>query len=88
MIFFIAFILLIIGFVTIFIIANKSSSKLSHCFLLWILFLIIGGILISETAHSESPEAIDVYRGKTNLVITETVKNGIVTKCDTIVEFK
>jgi hypothetical protein len=86
--FIIAIILLIIGTIALFTISEKSSSKLSTIAILFIIFLATGGILLHESNIHKYPQAIDVYRNNTELVITESVKNGIVTDCDTTVIFK
>lgn len=86
--FIIAIILLVIGTIALLTISMKSSSKLSPIAILFIIFLGIGGILLHESNIRKYPQAIDVYRNNTELVITESVKNGIVTDCDTTVIFK
>lgn len=86
--FIIAIILLIIGTSALLIISEESSSKLSPVALLFTLCLSIGGILLHASNIHKYPQAIDVYRNNTELVITESVKNGVVTDCDTTVIFK
>lgn len=52
-------------------------------------FFIVG-IMVSFLSEiiSPKPSAIDVYRGKTSLKITETVQDSIVIKRDSIVVWK
>ena len=49
----------------------------------------IGGIVVGTTmvlrVESESPTALDVYRGRTELEITEVVRDTVVIKRDTVV---
>ena len=86
--FIIAIILIVIGTIALLTISEKSSSKLSPIAILFILCLNIGGILLHESNIHKRPQAIDVYRNNTELVITKSVKNGVVTDCDTTVIFK
>lgn len=86
--FIIAIILLITGTFALLIISEESSSKLSPIAILFILCLSIGGILLHESNIHKRPQAIDVYRNNTELIITESVKNGVVVDCDTTVIFK
>ena len=55
------------------------------------LLTYIGGIVVGATmalrVESESPSALDVYRGKTELEITEVVRDTVVIKRDTVVVF-
>ena len=89
MVYYIGFlILLFIGSAMVWTISEKSTSKLRHCSMIIVLLLGISGIFLSEAYYSKRPRAIDVYRNKTELVITETLKNGIIIKQDSIVEFK
>ena len=81
----ITFILLIAGFIAIFMIANKSTSKLRHFALLWALFLSIGGVVLNDLLNYKYQQAIDVYRNNTELVVTTTVKNDTIIYCSTSV---
>ena len=81
-------ILLIVGFIAIFMIANKSTSRLRSFAILWALFLSIGGVVLNDLLNYKYPQAIDVYRNNTELVVTTTVKNDTIIECDTTVIFK
>lgn len=77
-------ILLIIG-VTI--IATENDLDL-----VGILALFIGGVLIGvfleKSIERNNPSAIDVYRNKTELQITEIRRDSLVIERDTLVVFK
>lgn len=53
------------------------------------LLIYIGGIVVGATmvlrVESESPTALDVYRGRTELEITDVVRDTVVIKRDTVV---
>lgn len=55
------------------------------------LLTYIGGIVVGATmvlrVESESPSALDVYRGKTELEITEVMRDTVVIQRDTVVVF-
>lgn len=89
MIFVILFMLLIIA-VFILLIYNRSNFKgesLDFAICLSILSFIIGA-LVCANIYKSKPLAIDVYRGKTELEITETTRDSTVVSRDSIVVFK
>lgn len=56
-----------------------------------ILAVLLGGMLmglyIGTDGEDETPSALDVYRGRTELEITEVVRDTVVIKRDTVVVF-
>lgn len=52
------------------------------------LFSSLFGVLVYNYICKETPSAIDVYRGKTELEITETTRDSTVVSRDSIVVFK
>lgn len=60
--------------------------------ILGIMAILFGGMLMglstSENIKSKSPTALDVYRGKTELEITEVKKDTVIINRDTTVVFK
>ena len=46
------------------------------------------GVLVYEYIHKETPSAIDVYRGKTELEITMIIRDSTIVSRDSIVVFK
>lgn len=52
------------------------------------LLLMLLSFLIGVFCCKTEPQAIDVYRGKTKLQVTQTIKDSKVIKSDTTVVFK
>jgi hypothetical protein len=54
------------------------------------LFLLsyIFGVLVYDYIHKETPSAIDVYRGRTELEITMIIRDSTIVSRDSIVVFK
>lgn len=54
------------------------------------LFLLsyIFGVLVYGYIHKETPSAIDVYRGRTELEITMIIRDSTIISRDSIVVFK
>lgn len=89
MIFVILFILLVIA-VFILLIYNRSNFKgesLNFAICLSLISSILGAFVCANI-HKSAPLAIDVYRGKTELEITETTRDSTVVSRDSIVVFK
>lgn len=75
----------------IFIIVNRLSDdkyiKTTSAVLVALFSVCLGGA-IETYQHLDEPKAIDVYRGNTELEITETVRDSVVVSRDTVVVFK
>lgn len=64
---------------------EKAASQLKICIISCIIFC--AGMAIGVMGDT-SPSAIDVYRGKTQLQITETTSSGKVIQRDSTVVYK
>lgn len=71
--------------------AIMLASRREKWEFLGFLLTYIGGIVVGATmvlrVESESPSALDVYRGKTELEITEVMRDTVVIQRDTVVVF-
>lgn len=79
---------LIIALLGVILIAGTKNDKWEF---LGIMAILSGGMLmglyIKNNEKDETPTALDVYRGKTELEITEVVRDTVVIKKDTVVVF-
>lgn len=78
-----AFVFSIILYIFIVFISGKDLNKIK-AFVILIPFFLTTGIIFSLLVLSDTPQAIDVYRGNTTLEIT--YKNGVA--IDSTVVFK
>lgn len=65
---------------------NKYNFLL-HAICLFLLSSIFG-VLVYGYIHKETPSAIDVYRGRTELEITIIIRDSTIVSRDSIVVFK
>lgn len=78
-----AFVFAIILYIFIVFVSGKDLNKIK-AFVILIPFFLTTGIIFSLMVLSDTPQAIDVYRGKTTLKIT--YKDGVA--IDSTVVFK
>jgi hypothetical protein len=86
-VFIIGIILLALSVIGIAMIDSKSTSKLSECSFLCIAGIVLGTIMISSSINRD-PQAIDVYRNKTELQIHYQIQGFDTLSKDTIVVWK
>lgn len=79
-------ILAIIASVLIYINIHEEYSTVDSLVLNFGIF--ISGVLVGVLIPGREPSAIDVYRGKTQLQITETTSSGKVIQRDSTVVYK
>ena len=65
---------------------KDCESKILFCAMASAISILFGMVMVVKIYES-SPQAIDVYRGKTELEITNETKNGVVVKTDSLVVF-
>ena len=63
---------------------HNSLLRAICLFLLSSLF----GVLVYDYIHKETPSAIDVYRGRTELEITKIIRDSTIVSRDSIVVFR
>lgn len=88
----IGLIVLFILLIIIFAIWNFASYLYEDMRFITLIFIILLsvclGIVIKTNSNTDKPDAIDVYRGNTQLEITETVRDSVVVSRDTVVVFR
>lgn len=73
-----------IGVTLCWIFSEKVGNELS---LIGILLIFLSGGIVGILSMPQKIDAIDVYRGRTELEITEVVRDTVVIKRDTVVVF-
>lgn len=67
---------------------STHNTKLLKINKIGIILVFISGIALGCSMMYPEIKPIDVYRGKTNLIITEKTINGVIIKKDSIVTLK
>lgn len=82
------YVLVIIG-ILLFRASTDKQIKVKTCIAYGITLIVLAIIIqYCIIRVAKKPNAIDVYKGKTELSIKETYKNGALIKSDTIVVYK
>lgn len=79
---------LIIALSGVILIAGTKKDKWDFLGIMAILFGgMLMGLYIGTDGEDDTPSALDVYRGKTELQITEVMRDTVVIQRDTVVVF-
>lgn len=87
-VFIIGIIIMALSVIGIAMIDSKSTSKLAECGFLCIAGLVLGTIMIFSSLINRDPQAIDVYRNKTELQIYYQIQGLDTLSKDTTVVWK
>jgi hypothetical protein len=87
-VFIVGIIFMALSIIGILMIDSKSTSKLSECGFLCIAGLVLGTVMIFSSLINRDPQAIDVYRNKTELQIHYQIQGLDTLSKDTIVVWK